>query len=248
MEMKKALVLMMSGALVLSACDSYTATGGYVGSGIGQVVGSSIGGITGGWRGHETGRLIGMVGGAVAGAAIGAAVDNAQQRKYEQARRVRPHQGAGERQSEQPAYDPAMKGDDRISFDGDDGYEGMEGAAPTLEIRHARVIDGSHDGVLTRGEECTVVFEVMNLTGNTVRDVYPLVEDVTGNKHVKISPNLRVESIAPFQGIRYTATILADKKLKDGEIVVRVGVRQGLNGKASQTQEFKIPTKKKVEG
>jgi uncharacterized membrane protein len=108
------------------------------------------------------------------------------------------------------------------------------------------IVESRRDGVLTRGEECTVMFEIMNNSDRTVYDVRPIVEDVTGNKHVKISPNLRVESIAPHQGVRYTATILADKKLKDGEIMVLVGVAQGRQEVTSQTRQFTVPTAKKV--
>ena len=64
------------------------------------------------------------------------------------------------------------------------------------------------------------------------------------DKHINISPNLRVESIGPRQGIRYTATILADKRLKDGEILVRIGVVQAGREVKSQTREFSVPTAK----
>ena len=241
--MKKEIVLLMGAAILLSGCGTYTASGAMMGSNIGNVIGASIGGINGGWRGHHVGSLIGTVGGAVAGAAIGAAVENAQQRKMSEAesrRMAPPRRPEANSRSDRQTYD-----DDRIDFDDADGFDGLEGAAPRIEVRNARIIDGSHDGVLTRGEECTVVFEVMNNTGTTLRDIYPFVEDVTGNKHVKVSPNLRIERIAPFHGIRYTATILADKRLKDGELVVKVGVREGMKNIESQTQQFTIPTRKK---
>ena len=231
-------------ALLLSSCSSYTATGAMVGGRFGNVVGSAIGGISGGWRGHELGALIGTVGGAVAGAAIGAAVENAQEAKSNS-------------RDELP-YDPQMRGDDRIDFDPgmsqsqerDDrtfhiGKRQNVGYQPTLELRNATVSDANGDGVLMRGETCTVTFEVMNNSSETVYDIYPLVEDVTGNKHIQVSPNLRIESIAPYRGIRYTATILADSRLKDGEIVIRVGVAKGSREIPSQTQEITVTTRKK---
>ena len=46
--------------------------------------------------------------------------------------------------------------------------------------------------------------------------------------------------------MRYTATILADKRLKDGEIMVRVGVAQGGKEVTSQTRQFTVPTAKNV--
>ena len=84
------------------------------------------------------------------------------------------------------------------------------------------------------------------MSDEPVYDVCPLVEDVTGNKHVKVSPNLQIECIAPRQGVRYTATILADRKLKDGEIRVLVGVLQGGREVTSQTRQFTVPTAKQA--
>lgn len=243
--MKKGIIAIIGAAVLVSSCSSYnTATGAYTGAQFGHVIGSAIGGITGGWRGHDVGSLIGTVGGMAAGAAIGNAVDKAQAKKYEKRREEmsqrRQSQRYEQRQQaqrhEDSGYDPEGRGDDRISFSNE--------PASTLEIRNAGIFEKQKDGVLTRGEECSVVFEIFNNSDRTVYDVRPLVEDVTGNKHVNISPNLRVESIAPHKGIRYTATILADKKLKDGEIVVRVGVAQGDEELTSQTREFTVPTAK----
>lgn len=235
--MKKGLILMVGAALLLSSCGSYEATGAYTGAQFGHVIGSAIGGISGGWRGHEVGSLIGTVGGAVAGAAIGHAAADSHDRKVQE--RLNRRQQARQQQTygyDQSGYDPRGGGDDRITF--------MNTATAPLEIRNAGIYEKQRDGVLTRGEECTVVFEVYNTSDQTVYDVFPIVEDVTGNKHVSISPNLRIESIAPRQGIRYTASILADRRLKDGEIQVLVGVAQGRQMVESQTRQFTIPTAK----
>lgn len=206
--------------LIMSSCTSNTAGGAYVGGQFGHVIGSAVGGLAGGWRGHHAGALIGTVGGMVAGAAIGSAVDKAEQQKYEKRTRQR----------RQRIEHDHIYADDVISM---------------LEVRHAEIFESLSDGVLTRGEECTVVFEIHNTSDDTVYDVCPFVEDATGNKHINISPNLRIESIGPRQAIRYTATILADKKLKNGEIIVRLGVAQGGRTISTQTREFRVPTAKK---
>ena len=89
-------------------------------------------------------------------------------------------------------------------------------------------------------------FEIYNTSDRPIYDIHPLVEDVTGNKHVKVSPNLTIENIGPHKGVRYTATILADKSLKDGEILVKIGVVQGNSEVTSQTQCFTVPTGRKT--
>lgn len=230
--MKKSFIWVLGLLLVVSACTSNAAGGAYVGGQFGHVIGSAIGGIAGGWRGHHTGALIGTVGGVVAGAAIGAAIDNAQEKKYEEISRARENERY---QSDDSGFDPEGRGYDRIMIEPEE--------AP-LNIRNAMITEMQHDGVLTRGEECTVMFEIMNTSDHPIYDIQPFVEDATGNKHINISPNLRVESIGPRQGIRYTATILADKRLKDGEILVRIGVVQAGREVKSQTREFSVPTAK----
>lgn len=228
--MRKGLLFVLGAALLVSSCSGGAAGGAYAGGQFGYIIGSSIGGIAGGWRGHHTGALIGTVGGMVAGAVIGDAIENSEQRKYEQ------RSGRSNDRDYDRSYDRSYgPGDDRIIMTPQD---------PSLEIRNAMVLESLRDGVLTRGEECSVVFEIYNTSDETINNVRPLVEDATGNKHIKISPNLLIESIAPRQGVRYTATILADKRLKDGEIVIRVGVAQGETMVASQTREFRVPTAK----
>lgn len=265
--MKKVLTLALGATLVLSSCDTYTGVGAVTGAQFGNVIGSAIGGITGGWRGSDWGSLIGTAAGAAAGAAIGAAVDQSQQQKYDDyaaARAERRSRQTYERSSQRSTgrdygynnsgsydannsgsygansgevFDPTNSGDDRIAFD-------MPVSEPIV-IRRAELTDANGDGVLKRGEECTVRFEIMNNSDKTVYDIYPMVDDITGNKHVHVSQNLRIESIAPHQGVRYSATILADNRLKDGEVNIRVGVMQGNREITSQTREFRLVTRKR---
>jgi hypothetical protein len=257
--MNKSVMLLLGASLVMASCGTYTTTGAVVGGEFGHVVGSAIGGISGGWRGAHTGSLIGTLGGVIAGAAVGAAVDNAQNRTYEE--RGYDDGGYGQRRHpyDQHPYDQhpyeqrssnQVSYDDRIEMEPQSASTSVarsEGFSikPLIELRNARIYDSDNDGVLSRGEQCTVVFEIMNNGTSTIYDISPIVEDVTGNKHVKVSPNLLVESIAPHRGVRYTATILADNSLKDGEIVVRLGVAQGKNVITSQSQQYTIPTRKR---
>ena len=219
--MKKGVIVILSMLLLISSCSTNTAVGAQMGGEFGHVIGSAIGGLTGGWRGQHKGAIIGTVGGIAAGVAIGSAIDKAQERKFEERLPQR----------RQEPVDDIIYMDDEI---------------PMLEIRHAAILETQHDGVLTRGEECSVVFEIHNTSDATIYDICPFVEDVTGNKHINISPNLKIESIGPRQAVRYTATILADKRLKDGEIKVRVGVAQGSKEVTSQTCQFTVPTAKNV--
>ena len=249
--MKKGLIAVVGVAMLLSGCGTYTATGAYTGGQFGHVIGSAVGGISGGWRGHEVGSIIGTVGGTVAGAAIGSAIERNQQRKYEQAtenqrnqqRRSRGYDQSGYDQSgyDQGVFDPQGRGDDRITFMTDDSYK------QGMEIRNIQIVEARRDGFFTRGEELTVVFEILNHGDHAVRGITPLVEEVTGNKHVHISPSLLVDRIEAHQGVRYTARVLADRGLRNGEIVIRVGVAEGPKIVQSQLYDFAIPTAKRLQ-
>ena len=244
--MKKIGLISVSALLLLSSCGTYTGMGVYTGGTFGSIIGSAIGGISGGRHGSNVGTLIGMAGGAVVGAAVGAAADNARQRDLEQyeadrqqrmenrQRRMESRQHNYDSQSQSnydqadnSGFDPSGSGDDRLYGFGEDF-----GTSPALrsdkladiEIRHARIMDASRNGELTRGEEARMVFEVYN---------------------IRVSENVLVECIPPGKGIRYTAVIKADDRLKDGEAVIRIGVFQSNKEIASQTQEFRIKTSKR---
>ena len=263
--MRKILLISVSALLLLSSCGTYTETGATTGGWFGSIIGSAIGGIAGGWRGSDVGSLIGMAGGAAVGAAIGSAADKAEQRRYEEyaeQRRQRRYEDYGTRSSErsvpqydenddQSGFDSTNSGDDRLYGFGEDfsavedtNTSTLEIRSNPLEIRNAHIVDASHDGVLSRGEQVRMVFEVFNNSSKPVFQVQPTVSEVTGNKHIRVSENVLVESIMPGKGIRYTAVIKADDRLKDGEAVFRVSVLHRNKEVASQTKDFPIQTKK----
>ena len=243
--MKKVIVYSLVGAMLLSSCST-TESGASNGAFFGSIIGSAIGGISGGNRGSDIGTLVGMAGGAVVGAAIGQASEKAEQRKYDEYMRRRTDSG----------FDPNNGGDDRIVMETEvpsntvslDELKNMTGynvnINESIQLRHENFTDANGDGNISPGEECKVSFEIMNNSDVEIFNVIPTVIETTGNKHIHISPTVRVESIKPHQGVRYTATILADKRLKDGNAVIRVTVTQGQNDIASMAKEFNITCKR----
>ena len=245
--------------LMLSSCGTYTGSGAATGGYFGSIIGSAIGGITGGWRGSDIGSLVGLAGGAVVGAAIGAAADEAEQQKYEEYKAQRQErirnmqrQNVPQTDYDDSGFDSSNSGDDRL-FGFDENFGSVPTPAPapapiagqSVEIRNPRLVDASRDGVLMRGEEARMVFEVFNNSDKPVFRVLPTVAEVTGNKHIHISQNVMVESIMPGKGIRYTATIKADSRLRDGEAVIRIGVMQANKDIPSQAREFAIKTSRR---
>ena len=107
------------------------------------------------------------------------------------------------------------------------------------------LIETNRDEVLCRGEEARVVFEIFNTSSKPVYRIKPSVVEVTGNKHIDVSENVMIESIEPGKGIRYTALVRADNRLKDGEAIFRIGVSQGNREIVSQAREFRIQTSRR---
>lgn len=268
--MKKVILLMLCSSLVMSSCDTYTGSGAYAGGSIGSILGSAIGGLSGGPRGSDMGTIIGMAGGAVVGAVIGSQADHAQADREAAYQQDRVERRSGSDYSNTPVtdnpeiFDSNNGGDDRLyDFKGKD-YTGDYSAqqpttsmptatveelgarfsySPTLEIVNARFVDDNEDNCFNRNETCKVIFEIVNRGHAPVYDVVPTVVETTGNKHIFISPSIHVEKISPGSGIRYTAMVKADRKLKDG--MARFCVSVIHEGKSiSKVNEFNIPTKR----
>lgn len=268
--MKKVILLMLCSSLVMSSCDTYTGSGAYAGGSIGSILGSAIGGLSGEPRGSDLGTIIGMAGGAVVGAVIGSQADHEQADREAAYQQDRVERRSGSDYSNTPVtdnpeiFDSNNGGDDRLyDFKGKD-YTGDYSAqqpttsmptatveelgarfsySPTLEIVNARFVDDNEDNCLNRNETCKVIFEILNRGHEPVYDVVPTVVETTGNKHIFISPSIHVEKISPGSGVRYTAMVKADRKLKDG--MARFCVSVIHEGKSiSKINEFNIPTKR----
>lgn len=259
-DMKKMMALAVGATLLLSSCSSYTGAGAYTGAQFGSILGSAIGGISGGPRGSDIGTIVGMAGGAMVGATIGNAADHKAHGKmdndYPSNRGDYDSSNSGY-DSTNSGFDSTNSGDDRIDFDGGDAATGnyeykqpsspadnvYTHSAPTMEIRNARFIDADGDDTISRGEMCKVVFEVYNNGLQPVYNVVPTVAEMTGNKHIYISQPISVEKIGAYKGVRYTAMVKADNRLKYGTIKLCCSVLQ--NGETiSKVTEFNVETRK----
>lgn len=260
--MKKVLVLSLCSVLLFASCDTYTGSSAYAGGSIGSILGSAIGGLAGGPRGSDMGTIIGMASGAAVGAVIGSQADkNATQRHRSVSRSSSSNNSVSEQNVD--VFDSTNSGDDCLyDFNGKD-YTGSYSAqqpsvavsastveslnsipsVPSLEIVNARFVDFNENKILDRNEQSKIIFEIMNHGSTPIYDVVPTVVETTGNKHVFISPSIHVEKIAPGLGVRYTAMVKADNRLKNGNVCFCVSVLQG-NHTVSKVIEFNIPTRK----
>ena len=95
-----------------------------------------------------------------------------------------------------------------------------------LTIRNVRFADSNGDGMLSGDEVGRVSFEIYNETDAPIYNFDPSVVEAEANKRIYISPSVRVENIMPGQGLRYTATVKADRRIKDGEIRLLVSAQK----------------------
>lgn len=268
----KTFSITLCAAMLLSGCgagNGNTASGGFLGAQLGSILGSAIGGISGGPRGSDIGTIVGMAGGAVVGAAVGSTADKARRddiearslpqrrSKYNDVRPADTYAGgsADEQGATDSGFDPSNSGDDIISFD-DVSDQPMNYSAPAapaqsasfrapaLEIRSVRFADNDNDLTLRRGETAKVIVEVFNNSSEPLYNVQPYVEETTGNKHIFVSAPIVVEKIGAGKGIRYTAMVKADSKLKDGNAHFKVVVREAAHRRSSEPREFDIATKR----
>ena len=145
--------------------------------------------------------------------------------------------------------DTTNSGDDRIDFDANSSstlpnnnpdtsvsmdagkVEQIYGANKAAEsgkitIKNVRFVETAEHNVLHGGEVGKVMFEMYNETQDPIYNFMPTVVEADGNKRIYISPSVRVENILPGQGLRYTATVKADKRIKDGEIRLLVSAQR----------------------
>lgn len=242
-------------------------SGGPYGSDIGEVVGMAGGAVVGGAVGAQADqRAQKRYEQRQQRQSQREAYDAGYQDGYEQGTRQNGMSNESSKNCDGSGFDVNNGGDDRIyDFNGPEytgSYSAQQAttAAPDtiaasrlqpaiklgkpVEVRNTRFVDDNQDRVINRGELCKVIFEVYNRTGQPLYDIQPTVREVSGNRHILISPSIHIEKILPGKGIRYTALVKADKRLKDGHAKICVSVLQG-NGKTiSSVSEFNIPTRR----
>lgn len=225
--MKKLTTACMALLIVLSSCT--TGQGAVSGASLGGMFGSALGGILGGPYGRDLGTMVGMVAGGATGATIGY---QSEKRRYEQ-EMGQYNQRASERQARAEAR---SREETRVTIP-------VETEAPQsmLTMRNLRFIGEDGNQAINRNETCKIIFELANLSGQTVYNVVPEVTEINGNSHITISPTTRIESINNGDAIRYTAIVTADRKLKEGTAAFRIAV--STDGQEFITlKEFSIAT------
>lgn len=213
--MKKYFILLV-GLLGLTSCYTTRMQGSPAAVSAGASIGGVLGSIVGDRAGGYHGSQFGALIGTVAGVAVGNAVTTPRKEEvYEKE----------ERQHNRPS----------------ESYYAPSG----LQITNIRFIDENRNQTIDADEQCKLIFDIVNNGEVAAYNVTPIVEEVSGMKHVEVSPSAQISYMPVGNRIRYTAVVQGGKRLKTGEAVFRVYTSES-NGAFSDTHEFAIPTAKKI--
>ena len=229
--MKTIISLLLISSMFFAGCASSVSSGGrpsrramttgaVVGGTVGNIIGGNVGYNNNGWRGGRRGSAIGSVVGSMAGAAIGAAVSNAQSQ----------NQNPPATQYVENTNNRRVVAKQSSSIDG-------------LRIKNVRFIDESHSQSVNANETSQLIFDIVNESNRIAYNVVPVVEEITGNKQISISPSALIDEIYPGKGMQYTANLYAGNKLKDGQITICIVITDE-NGVEGDSLEFDLPTQR----
>ena len=178
--------------------------------------GASIGGVLGSIVGDRAGGWQGSQFGALVGTVAGAAIGNV-------VTTPRTEKVVVEEQSvAEPYYAPSG-----------------------LRITNIRFIDDNRNHTIDAEEKCKLIFDIVNEGDVSAYNVTPIVEEVSGMKHIGISQSAQISYLPQGDKVRYTVTIVGGKRLKSREAVFRVYTTES-NGSISDAHEFSLPTQKRV--
>lgn len=220
---KRVCTLCVASGLLLASCSPYgmqgSPAGVQAGAAIGGVLGAIVGDRAGGYNGSQFGALLGTV----AGAAVGNAVTT-------------PRRDGGQPDEYEVESAPSSSRSGHAS-----SYEPVSG----LRIERLRFIDGNRDHVIDAGEESRLVFEIVNEGDVPAYNVTPVIEELTGMKHLLISSPAQIAYMPVGNRIKYTAVISGGRKLKTGQAEFRVYAAES-SGALTEAHEFVLPTRKRV--
>ena len=212
----KKIILLITIVVTFSSCYTVSMSG----SPAAVSAGASIGGVLGSIVGERAGGWNGSQFGALVGTVAGAAVGNAATTPRQEEAGVRGHTPVQEQV---------------------ESYYAPSG----LRVMNIRFIDDNRNHTIDAEETCKLVFDIANEGDVSAYNITPIIEELSGMKHLVISPSAQISYLPQGDRVRYTATIAGGKRLKAGEALFRVYTTES-NGAVSEMHEFTLPTAKRV--
>lgn len=212
--MKKTLVLALSATmLILSGCSSNSQFfGAATGASLGGMFGSAVGSLAGGWRGSNIGTIAGMaIGGAVGAAATA------------------------------PKTEKSRTSDYYNGYDYNDYRQnGSNSPYADLIVENLRFVDMNSNSHIDADEHGKLIFEIRNVGNDYIYDIAPVIT-VSGTKEIYLSPTAIISELGPGKAVRYTAEMIATRKLKNGYADFSIGFSNGYE--LYTIRSFQLPTR-----
>ena len=212
--MKMTLVLALSATmLILSGCSSNSQFfGAATGASLGGMFGSAVGSLAGGWRGSNIGTIAGMaIGGAVGAAATA------------------------------PKTEKSRTSDYYNGYDYNDYRQnGSNSPYADLIVENLRFVDMNSNSHIDADEHGKLIFEIRNVGNDYIYDIAPVIT-VSGTKEIYLSPTAIISELGPGKAVRYTAEMIATRKLKNGYADFSIGFSNG--NELYTIRSFQLPTR-----
>lgn len=114
---------------------------------------------------------------------------------------------------------------------------------PNIEVGNLVFTDNNGNNILSRGEVGQIAFEIHNRGTQPISNLYPTITEATNSNRFRISPTTRIDVLMPGETVRYTATIVADRKVKTGEYSFAIAILKD-NRSIARVTELRLKTQK----
>ncbi|MBE6268674.1 MAG: hypothetical protein E7092_06745 [Bacteroidales bacterium] len=200
----KNFISLLLAASILAGCATNNATqviATMSGLQSGATLGGAIGGLTSrSPRGHFMGTTIG----AISGAAIGAIATSprrqtANREEYENSRSLE---------------------NNKKKVEAKRTLGSLSGLKKDVRIVNVKFLGTSGGATLSSGETATVSYDIINVTSGNIPMLVPKMEFKHKAKNITISPMQSIVDLPSGEGVRYTVTITAGERIKNGDNAV----------------------------
>lgn len=217
-------------ALVFSSCASSNQFGAVAtGASLGGMFGSSIGGLMGGPRGADKGTIAGMV----IGGAIGAAT-TAQKKKSNT-----PVVINNDYYTDDTYKASGHSNDVQYGTYNNPQYQSpyaQHSEVMDLEVSNIHFLDDNNNQLLDNNEKAFIVFDIRNTSSKTLYNITPNLS--CNSKRVVISAPATIAALLPGQAIRYKASVVAVRRLKQPHVQFTISFGSGKQEVVAKTFEI----------
>lgn len=224
-------------SIILSSCSTspsyYSMSGTMAGASIGGQIGEAIGWFSGGHNRYGS-SLVGRVIGTAVGAGIGYSIT---QKQINNLNKQHDNRNTASEDTYNNTFTPESNTKIRNFRIG----KNSKTQNNSLCISNISYQDENGDGKISKGETCTIIYEVTNSSQWLISDIVVGISEETNTERYAFSPSTSNVSISPGGTIRYKANVFCKKKPSQSNVVIKLSAYS--NEKSMEVYEsIKLPT------